>query len=509
MSTHETVASSLPPISPTDAGESPLAPLRIRQEDRTVYIQKISQRIRITPPARRYAIAELARRAGVSDTIQKEWRISVEEDKTVLRLPGQIEKQIAFPHAAAALLRELSMGRTPMARRSWMFAPTAFLREVVPDFVVPFAWDADNHDLSLFVRRDSNTIECTVDLPLSILFSLSRWEEMLDVERDTHGRFSAQKSLAMAKDFLRRPIVDEYGLAFEQVLQTLLPMWRRPERKLRIKISHDADHIGIPFRLKDVVRHTTHHRKPLNSARDIFGLVSDADPSELRALREIVSLSLERSLDSSVYWKASHPGLRDSGYDPRHRKIRRTIQWLSENKVESGVQPGYDTFRSPDKLRKEVQILREVLGEGPLGGRQHYLRWCPDTWIHWETCGLAYDSSLCFAEHLGFRAGTCIPYRPWLFSLNREADLLEIPLIVMDRTLLGYMKLDCEQSVTVVKEVLRRCRAVGGLFTLVWHNNNLLDPLYRSLYFQLLPLLEGGERYDWLTDYARISADRA
>jgi hypothetical protein len=151
-------------------------------------------------------------------------------------------------------------------------------------------------------------------------------------------------------------------------------------------------------------------------------------------------------------------------------------------------------------LRREVSALREVLGDRPLGGRQHYLRWCPETWIHWETSGLSYDSTLGFADRIGFRAGTCIPYRPWLFQLNRPADLLEIPLLAMDATLLVYMKLGEEESVRQVHDLIRRCRAVGGVFTLVWHNNHILDPKCLSLYMRILSLLDSASPYDWQTE---------
>ena len=135
-----------------------------------------------------------------------------------------------------------------------------------------------------------------------------------------------------------------------------------------------------------------------------------------------------------------------------------------------------------------------------MGGRQHYLRWCPETWLHWERCGLAYDSTVGYADAIGFRAGTCIPYRPWLPALNREANLLEIPLLVMDRTLLGYMGLTEQQSLAAVLELLSRCRVVGGVFTLLWHNGSLTEPRYCRLYQKLLDALGGCGKYDWRSE---------
>jgi hypothetical protein len=481
---------------------STVAPRKVQP---TLHVQRISPQVRITPQARHYAISELARRAQIPAEFQKRWTIRVEAGETIVVLDERGEKTIVFPHATPDLLRELSAGRIRTVRRRWMFFPKDAAEVNISDFLVPFARDVDALPRPLFVSKGAGRIECTVDLPLTILMTLSRWEETLQPELDCHGRFQARHSVASRDGFLHRPIVDEFGLAFQQAIQVCYPGWEPAKRSLRIKLSHDADHVGIPFRWKDAIRHTTHYRRPMDSARDLFGLISGSEPSDLRALREIVRISLGRNLDSAVYWKASQPTNRDSGYDPRDRKIRDTIAWLIENQVECGVQPGYDTFRAPEKLRREIQILREAMGAGPLGGRQHYLRWCPDTWIHWETCGLAYDSSVCFAEHMGFRAGTCVPYRPWLFQLNRASELLEIPLLVMDRTLLGYMKLTHEESVNAVRECVARCRSVGGVFTLVWHNNNLLDPEYRSLYLKLLPLLVDGERFDWAREYSANS----
>lgn len=484
----------------------PSAEIRPRKVQPTLHVQRISPQVRITPQSRGYAISELARRAGVSREFQRQWTIRVDANETTITLDAAGERTIVFPHASPDLLRELSAGRIRTVRRRWMNGPQNAALLNIPDLVVPFAKDTDTFPKSLFISRRTGQLECTVDLPLSILMTLSRWEETLKREFDRHGRFPAKDSIAFRDGFLNRPIVDEYALAFQQAIQVCYPAWQPAQKSLRIKLSHDADHVGIPFRWRDAIRHTTHHRRPLDSARDVFGLISGSEPSDLRALREIVRLSLSRNLDSAVYWKASQPTPRDSGYDPRHRKIREIIAWLNENQVECGVQPGYDTFRAPEKLRREIQILREAMGDGPLGGRQHYLRWCPETWIHWETCGLAYDSSVCFAEHIGFRAGTCIPYRPWLFALNRASELLEIPLLVMDRTLLNYMRLTHEQSVEAVRDCVARCRAVGGVFTLVWHNNHLLDPEFNSLYLRILPLLVDGERYDWTREYRGDSA---
>jgi hypothetical protein len=457
-------------------------------------------RIRVTPQARTYALWELARRAGVPPEFFRMWSIRTEPDRTIIEpLPGT-QMQISFPHCSPGHLQRISEGVIRTFHMTWMTEPRPAVKKLAPDLIIPFAQEDKSPSGPLFVRMDPYHVECALDLPLSILLSLSRWEELIAEDRDVHGRFTAGQSVAVRDDFLRRPIVDEYGLAFEQVLMSLIPSWQPARRSLWTKMSHDADHVGMPFRWKNVVRHVTRYRAPGNSWRDLWSWMPGKEPVDLAAIRRIVQLSIEHKLDSAVYWMACSPGVYDSGYDPTHRKIREVIDWLRERGIECGVHPGYETFRSPAKLSREVNRLREVLGNEPLGGRQHYLRWCPDTWIHWETCGLVYDSTLGYADQVGFRAGTCVPFRPWLMSLNREAHLTEIPLVVMDRTLKDYMGLTDDQSLEAVRECVDRCRLVGGVFTMLWHNNTLLDPAYRSLYGSLLEQLSGAESYDWLSE---------
>lgn len=466
------------------------------------YVARLAENVRITPQARCYAITELCRRAGVPDDFFREWKISVGHARTTIEISNGRRTFISFPHISSQALKNLAVGNFDFAVVPLKGEFTGTGNCPISRCIVPFASYQVTEGVPLFYLSDRDHLECAVDLPLSTLLTLSRWEEILDPSRDTHGRFPVQNSLAFSGGFLDRPIVDEYGLAFEQALSFLFPSWKSVKRNVRIKVSHDVDHVGIPFQLRTALRHAIRDRAPRNSLRDFSSWLGDAEPSELRSLRELAHISKQHGVNSTIYWKAAPSGPLDSGYDPRHRKVRRVLDWLRELGVESGVHPGYATFRSPEKLRREISVLREVIGPQPLGGRQHYLRWCPDTWIDWEYCGLAYDSSVGYADRIGFRAGTCFPYRPWLFSLNRQADLLEIPLLVMDRTLLEKMKLNPQGAVEAVRSLLAHCKRVGGVFTVLWHNDSFLEPAYRSVYLDLLQTLSGIENYDWHSDLA-------
>jgi len=453
----------------------------------------------ITPAARRYAIAELAIRAGVTSELRKSWRLEVEEHSTTIVLDSAGNKKIVFPTEPAtngSVAAAVKSGKTIHA--GWAYPPPTALRSSVPDFVVPFVMHSDVHERApIFAAADPETVRFNFDLPAAALHTLSRSEETIGAERDKHGRFPASASIAVKENFLDRPIVDEYGFALEQALRCLLPQWSPQRSPLRVKLSHDVDEVGIPFILRSSLAHTLLRRRPGATLQDFVSVVTGKYPIYLDSVLQLAKLSERYSLDSAFYWKATPAGTFDSGYDPTHAKIMSVFCSLSEQGFESGVHPGYDTFRAPDVLRAEVDRLRRCIGTDTLGGRQHYLRWLPETWRDWETCDLAYDSSVGFADQIGFRAGTCIPYHPWLWNEKRAAQLLEIPLLVMDRTLAHYMKLSPQQSFARVIECVEKCRTVGGVFTMLWHNEALIDPLYGDLYQRLLQHLSGAPRFDW------------
>jgi hypothetical protein len=97
-----------------------------------------------------------------------------------------------------------------------------------------------------------------------------------------------------------------------------------------------------------------------------------------------------------------------------------------------------------------------------------------------------------YADHEGFRCGTCYPFRPFDIEQNREMKIKEVPLIVMDQTLRRYRKLSPDQAEERIMQLATRCKRVGGTFTLLWHNSSLV-----------------GEWQTWEGTYRRVAKNLA
>jgi hypothetical protein len=450
--------------------------------------------LHITPAARRYATKELARRAGVSRDFFQKWQIEVKPDRTIVSLGAETTAKIHFLHTQEIVFEQFARRIFPVARAGWLDRPPD--AGISPDLFLPFCESDQDPSQPLYERTCDGTIVCRLDLLSSFLFTLSRLEETLSKVRDEHDRFPASASIASRHNFLERPILDEHALAFEQVLSSLLPAWHPRPRKMRVKLTHDIDDVGIPFELRASVGHVLKRARPSAAVRDLLALLTSVEPAELALVHRLAAISKARGLHSAFYWKASPRGPHDSGYDPSSAKIRRVIDRLRDDGFELGVHPGYDTFGNRANLAAEVTLLRTALGAITPGGRQHYLRWSPETWLDWEACGLSYDSSLGFADQFGFRAGTAVPYRPWSLREDREINLIEVPLILMDCTPLKYMKLVREEALHRLQTLIQRIARTGGVFTLLWHNTPLLDSDYNGWYDSVLDLLAGVPSFD-------------
>jgi peptidoglycan/xylan/chitin deacetylase (PgdA/CDA1 family) len=213
----------------------------------------------------------------------------------------------------------------------------------------------------------------------------------------------------------------------------------------------------------------------------------DSDPCNTFDL--IMDLSEQHGRRSAFYFIAGHSaGPIDGDYSLDNPWIRCLIQRIHARGHEVGLHPSYHTYRDPARTRGELQRLLRISAEAGVqqeswGGRQHYLRWeNPTTWQNWADAGLCYDSTLSFADQIGFRCGVCYEYPVFNLQTRRPLQLRERPLVIMEVTLFGYMRLGWEASLEHIVRLSAICKQFGGDFTLLWHNNSLISKAQQSHY---------------------------
>lgn len=344
-----------------------------------------------------------------------------------------------------------------------------------------------------------------IDLFGSMFFMLTRYEEVVKKTKDDNGRFPSTASLALQEGFLDRPIVNEYVELLWCCLQMHWPRLQRKPQYFRQYVSHDVDWLyctagkSLFQIMRGAVADLIVRRDFSFSLRRISTsfqtMRGNIDADLYHTFDLIMDISERMNMVSAFYFITEPLGGRiDGDYTLEDSHVRELIRRIHERGHEIGLHPSYYSFRSSGQVRRELSILQTVLEQEGIhmskcGGRQHYLRWeAPTTWQVWEDAGLDYDSTLGFADRIGFRCGTCYEYPVFNLVTAEALKLRERPLLAMDVTMLGrnYMKLTTSAALQEMRRLRDQCKMYQGNFTLLWHNSQLVRRQDVQLYQEVL-----------------------
>jgi hypothetical protein len=356
-------------------------------------------------------------------------------------------------------------------------------------------------------RRDDH-IDLGIDVFGSAFFMLTRYEETVSPERDEHDRFSSRSSLARRAGFIERPLIDEYVEILWACMLLLWPMMKRRSRNFGTLVSCDVDRaysnarLGFGHLTRQVGGDLLIRRRPTLALRNMLNYVSACsgdtacrfDPYNSR-LDWMMDVGDAAGRAIAFYFICGHTSDKDGLYQVDEPILRNSLRRIHQRGHEIGVHPSYNTFRDETQLVREVAKLRAVLdaervGQPRIGGRQHYLRWDASTTPRaYEAAGLAYDTTLSFADHAGFRCGTCHEYALFDLALDRVLNVRERPLIVMEVSVLSeaYMNLGLtDAAIDYMIDLKQTCHQFDGQFTLLWHNELFFSSRHEEFFKTLV-----------------------
>jgi len=345
-----------------------------------------------------------------------------------------------------------------------------------------------------------------IDIFGSVFFMIARYEELVVEERDEFERFPASASVASAEGYIDRPLADEYVDLLWRVLCSLWPNLVRRSTSFRLRLTHDVDRpwatLGHSF---EEVTHSLGgdllvRRDPRLAARRVRAALDarsgrvDRDPSNTFGM--LMDTSERHGLRSTFYFMAGATDPRfDGSYEISDPPVIRLIQEIHDRGHDVGLHASYNTFNSPAAMRLEFEHLRatcEAVGfdSDTWGVRQHYLRFeTPTTWRNQQAAGLAYDSSLGFAELNGFRTGTCREYPVFDLREGAALTLRERPLIIMDAASDEYLAMDLERAAASIVALVAECRRHKGDAVLLYHNSSMPGAAQQAHYRELVASL--------------------
>ncbi|HMX41187.1 MAG TPA: polysaccharide deacetylase family protein, partial [Saprospiraceae bacterium] len=324
---------------------------------------------------------------------------------------------------------------------------------------------------------DAAGLRCGVDVFASAFFMLSRWEEAALPQRDRHGRFPAEHSLAWQQGFLHRPVVQEWARLLREMLARLGYPLPYPARPPAVLLSCDVDHPRLWWSAADRWRtlggSLFRRRQPREAAYWLrTWWRKNRDPYD--TFDVLMDWAEQSGQPAHFNFLGERPRSSDCWYPLRHPAVQHTMRRIAERGHAIGFHASYEAFDDAQRFEQELESLRQVSPLPVTTGRQHYLRFAaPGTARMWERAGMDWDSTLGYPEQPGFRCGMAQSFPLFDFEQHRMMNVREKPLLVMDVTLAQYRRWSPQQAAAETARLRRATAQHGGEFVLLWHNSSL------------------------------------
>lgn len=316
----------------------------------------------------------------------------------------------------------------------------------------------------------------TYDVFAAVFYMVSRYEEYLPHQKDQHGRYKAENSLAYQQNFLDKPMVHYWAEELKDKLMFRYPEYKFPAKKFRALATIDVDN-GYAYVGK-------------RGLRLVGGYGRDLLKGRFRSMEERTHVLTGNKKDPFDYYKfqkrtceAAGVPLRyfilcgkgsehDHNLDTESRTFRKLVKKLCRcGKI--GLHPSYHSCNNPDLIWKERELLKNLSGKKLLASRQHFLRMqLPETYRHLLSAGILQDYSMGYPDHPGFRAGLAEPFPFYDVEQEHRTPLIIHPFVVMETSYRDYMKLKPEDALVHITGLLEEVKKVSGRFIYIWHDRS-------------------------------------
>ncbi|MBC8184896.1 polysaccharide deacetylase family protein [candidate division KSB1 bacterium] len=342
----------------------------------------------------------------------------------------------------------------------------------------------DTSPIEEIISKDPNdgSVHIFSDIIGSSFYFLSCWQEYRSNKKDKYGRFPMKDSTLYQLGIMHLPVVNYY---FEIIAEAVgLFTGKRPEinysekAPFHVSLTHDIDQCLTGWR-QDGLRQFLAGERFRAVGKMWKGIIGDDIWFNFDQILQIEQELGVAATYNFITTNKKIDGLPNADYNINSKRISDVIKKIIINGNSIGIHGSVGTHISHKKLTSEINCFPHKV----IGGRFHYLMLkIQESFDIIEKAGLQYDSSLGYAECIGFRNGYCYGFAPYNFREERAYHFREFPLMVMDKTLIKpyYMGLSPDEAFNKVMSLIKEIRKFNGHLILLWHNSVMSGFKYRD-----------------------------
>ena len=266
-------------------------------------------------------------------------------------------------------------------------------------------------------------------------------------------------------------------LKLKDILKERFPEYHFPEREFSYISTIDVDN-AYAYKYKSFVRTSggfisDFFKLHLKSFWDRLLVLLRVRKDPYNTFEHILALSNTYKVKVIFFFLIADYTTFDTNVSTTKRQFRLLIKHIADY-ASIGLHPSYYTMKNSVMLKKEKERLESITNIPTTISRQHFLRFSlPETYQNLIDLEINEDYSMGYASHVGFRAGTSIPFHFFDLDFEIQTPLLIYPFALMDTTLNDYMGLTPKQSLGRTKDLLHEVMKVKGTFITLFHNESV------------------------------------
>jgi len=341
----------------------------------------------------------------------------------------------------------------------------------------------------------ANSIRTRKDIVASAFYFLTCWQEYVsDTEISPSSPYDFKSSIQYKFNFAEMAPVDRYCELFEDILVRSFREFSRrniwPEgKKFAVSLSHNIEYWNFwtEEQLKKRRNVNSDNRSIKNFIRSLKHKIDKNlfyDPVKL--IKKIIRKEklLRTASTFFILTKTDFPDERRNYFaDEQH--FQQLVKLLKDASVNlyGSKEAGFQYHYLPTEMDK-------LSGFSSHGFRVRYLNLnYQNLFSALEKGKVKYDSSMGFDEHVGYRAGISYPFQPYNLKEDRPFNLLEIPVIALDSSLMNQNKNDNKRAEAKINRLVKISKEHNSHISVSWHTHHFekIDyPKWGKIYWKLL-----------------------
>lgn len=320
----------------------------------------------------------------------------------------------------------------------------------------------------VFSEEPCLIIDGVLDPIATIFLCISRYEEYHAKFLDQHDRFMPEHSFMAKFGWMDLAVADRLCIK-------LLESWTAKIKQNQVRIIPTFD-IDNTFAFKE---------KGLRSKLSVFRDIIHGNKTRLTERKEVKKgerdpydtyekiEEIAKKFEVKVFWLLADWSNNDRNVHWQNDKQAALINKLS-GCTDIGIHPGYKSFLSTHRVKKEIDRLSKIIDRPVVNSRQHFLRGqIPDSYRLLIDVGIKNDYTMGYASVTGFRAGTASIYNWFDIEKDQITDLKVFPFVYMDGTLNEYLKLNPQEAKERILKIYTEVKNYCENFIFLWHNETI------------------------------------